>query len=132
MIIAICILGALLLCSFFLNCAMWYAIGKLMDEYIEKNPKEMMEYYLKNHSKNSYPCTLLLSIKEGAEFDGSIYDFSEYENKNIIGLIEYKTGTPSNGKYEDEEGEPIFALLPNQTVYEMKDGSFLWDFRNLM
>ena len=69
---------------------------------------------------------------EGADFDGSIYDFSKYEESNIIGLTEYKTTTESNGKYEDDDGEPITALLPNQKIYKMKDGSYTWDFRNLL
>ena len=113
MIVTICILGGLLLLSIFVIGALWYALGKLMDEYIEKNPKEMMGYYFKHYAEESYPCTLLLAIKEGADFDGSIYDFSKYEESNIIGLTEYKTTTESNGKYEDYDGEPITALLPN-------------------
>ena len=132
MIVAICILGGLLLLSIFVIGALWYALGKLMDEYIDKNPKEMMGYYFKHYAEESYPCTLLLAIKEGADFDGSIYDFSKYEESNIIGLTEYKTTTESNGKYEDYDGEPITALLPNQKIYKMKDGSYTWDFRNLL
>ena len=33
---------------------------------------------------------------------------------------------------DDNENEPRFALLPNQTVLRMKDGSYQWDFRGLM
>ena len=132
MIIAICILGGLLICAIFIILALWYALGQLMDDFIESNPKGVMKNYITRYSTESYPCTLLLAIKEGADFDGSIYDFSKYEESNVIGLIEYKTTTESNGRYEDDDGEPITALLPNQKVYKMKDGSFLWDFRNLL
>ena len=48
MIVAICILGGLLLLSIFVIGALWYALGKLMNEYIEQNPKEMMKYYFKH------------------------------------------------------------------------------------
>lgn len=126
MIIAICILAGLLLCSLFVIACMWYAIGKLIDEYIEANPKEMMKFYWDKYAEEKFPCTLLLTENNNAEFDGSVYDFSQYEEKNIIGLIECKKGNVT----EDEE--PRFALIPNQTVLRMKDGSYQWDFRGLM
>lgn len=126
MIIVICILAGLLLCSLFVIACMWYAIGKLIDEYIEANPKEMMKFYWDKYAEEKFPCTLLLTENNNAEFDGSVYDFSQYEEKNIIGLIECKKGNVT----EDEE--PRFALIPNQTVLRMKDGSYQWDFRGLM
>ena len=89
-----------------------------------------MKYYLKQNAEETYPCTLLLSIMEGAEFDGSAYDFSLYEEKGIIGLTEFKTKA-SSGKYEDYEGNPLVATLINQIVYKMKDGSYMWDFTPL-
>ena len=128
MIIAICILAVLLLCSLFIIACMWYAIGKLVDEYIEANPKEAMKIYWDKYAEERFPCTLLLTENNNAEFDGSVYDFSQYEEKNIIGLIEYKKGTT----IDDNEDEPRFALLPNQMVLRMKDGSYQWDFRGLM
>ena len=33
---------------------------------------------------------------------------------------------------DKDKDEPRFALLPNQTVLRMKDGSYQWDFRGLM
>jgi hypothetical protein len=126
MIIAICILTGLLLCALFVIACLWYAINKLMDEYIEANPEEMIKFYWDKYAEEKFPCTLLLTENENAEFDGSVYDFSQYEEKNIIGLIECKKGTTIN------DIEPRFALLPNQTVLRMKDGSYQWDFRGLI
>lgn len=127
MIIAICILGGLLLCALFVIAALWMAIGKLMDDYITSNPKESIKFYWDEFAEEKFPCTLLLIENNNAEFDGSVYDFSQYEEKNIIGLIECKKGNAV-----DDEDEPRFALLPNQTVLRMKDGSYQWDFRGLM
>ena len=127
MIITICILGGLLLCTIFVIAALWFAIGKLMDAYAKDNPKAFMKYYFDNETIERYKCTLLLTINDSADFDGSVYDFSQYEEKNIIGLIECRKGT---AKHDDEE--PRIALLPNQTVCKMKDSSFQWDFRGLM
>ena len=127
MIIAICILGGLLLCSLFVIATLWMAINKIMDEYMEDNPKAFMKYYFDHQTEEKFPCTLLLTIQEGADFHGSVYDFSQYEEKNIIGLIEC---TKETTKRNDEE--PKLALIPNQVVCKMKDGSFQWDFRGLM
>lgn len=129
MVIAICILSGLLLCTLFVIAVLWMAIGKLMEDYITSNPKESIKFYWDKFAEEKFSCTLLLTENNDAEFDGSVYDFSQYEEKNIIGLIECKKKTISN-KEEDEE--PRFALLPNQTVLRMKDGSYQWDFRGLM
>ena len=128
MIVAICVLGGLLLCSLFVIAALWIAISKIMDEYMEDNPKAFMKYYFEHQTEEKFPCTLLLTIQEGADFHGSVYDFSQYEEKNIIGLIEC---TKETTKRNDDE-EPKLALIPNQVVCKMKDGSFQWDFRGLM
>ena len=130
MAIAIIILGILLFISLSANFAMWFAIDKLIDNFIESNPIEAMKYYFKQNAEETYPCTLLLSIVEGAEFDGSAYDFSLYEEKGIVGLTEFKTEA-SSGKYENYEGDPLVATLSNQIIYKMKDGSYMWDFTPL-
>lgn len=127
MIIAICVLAGLLAVSVFLNCAMWYAIGQVLD----KNPQQTMNYFFENETEERFPCSLLLCVKEGAEFDGSVFDFSEYEEKGIIGLTEFRKAS-SNGHFTDQDGEPKTAILPNQIVCKMKDGSHQWDFRRLM
>ena len=127
MVVAICILGGLLLFALFVIAALWMVIDKLINAYMEDNPKAFMEYYFDNQTEEKYNCTLLITINEGADFDGSVYDFSQYEEKNIIGLIEYRKRT---AKQNDDESQ--IALIPNQTVCKMKDGSFQWDFRGLM
>ena len=126
MIIAICILSGLLVCAILIIACLIFAIDKVIDDVLENNPKLVMDYYFDKESVEKYKCTLLLTENENAEFDGSVYDFSQYEEKNIIGLIECKKGTAIN------DIEPRFALLPNQTVLRMKDGSYQWDFRGLI
>ena len=128
MVVTICILSGLLLFAIVGILTLWQALNAVMDDYMEKNPQEFIGYYLDKQSEERYPCTLLLTIQEGADFDGSVYDFSQYEEKNIIGLIECKKGTT---KHNDDD-EPQIALIPGQTVCKMKDGSYQWDFRGLM
>ena len=130
MVIAICILSGLLLCSIFIIASLWMAIGKLMDAYIKSHPEESIKQWFECNIEERYPCTLLLSVKEGADFTGSVYDFSLYDEKKIIGLTEYQTEIEHEDK-NDEDGIRS-ALLPNQVVCKMKDGSYQWNFRPLM
>ena len=131
MLAIIIILSVLLCIAAIIIAFLWYALQALMEQYISKqDPKEILNYYFEHESVEKYPCTLLLSIQENAEFDGSVFDFSSYEEKNIIGITEYRTENTNN--FIQEDGEPQIALLPNQVIYKMKDGSYQWDFRGLM
>ena len=130
MVIAICILSGLLLLSLLIIATMWSGIGKMIELYVKEHPEESMKQWFEQNIEEKYPCTLLLSVKEGADFTGSVYDFSLYDEKKIIGLTEYQTEIEHEDK-NDEDGIRS-ALLPNQVVCKMKDGSYQWDFRPLM
>jgi hypothetical protein len=130
MVIAICILSGLLLLSLLIIATMWSGIGKMIEMYIKEHPEESLKQWFEQNIEERYPCTLLLSVKEGADFTGSVYDFSLYDEKKIIGLTEYQTEIEHEDK-NDEDGIRS-ALLPNQIVCKMKDGSYQWDFRPLM
>jgi hypothetical protein len=130
MVIAICILSGLLLLSLLIIATMWSGIGKMIEMYIKEHPEESLKQWFEQNIEERYPCTLLLSVKEGADFTGSVYDFSLYDEKKIIGLTEYQTEIEHEDK-NDEDGIRS-ALLPNQVVCKMKDGSYQWDFRPLM
>ena len=130
MVIAICILSGLLLLSLLIIATMWSGIGKMIEMYIKEHPEESLKQWFEQNIEERYPCTLLLSVKEGADFTGSVYDFSLYDEKKIIGLTEYQTEIEHEDK-NDEDGIRS-ALLPNQVVCKMKDGSYQWNFRPLM
>ena len=130
MVIAICILSGLLLFSLLIIATMWSGIDKMIEVYIKEHPEESMKQWFEQNIEEKYPCTLLLSVKEGADFTGSVYDFSLYDEKKIIGLTEYQTEIEHKDK--NDEDEIRSALLPNQVVCKMKDGSYQWDFRPLM
>ena len=130
MVIAICILSGLLLLSLLIIIAMWSGVEKMIEVYIKEHPEESLKQWFEQNIEERYPCTLLLSVKEGADFTGSVYDFSLYDEKKIIGLTEYQTEIEHEDK-NDEDGIRS-ALLPNQVVCKMKDGSYQWNFRPLM
>ena len=131
MVIAICILSFLLLCAISIFAILWRAINQLLNEYVDTHPQEFVKFYLDKYAEEKFPCTLLLTENNNADFNGSIYDFSRYEKNNIVGLIECKQKTTTNTK-NDEDDEPRVILIPNQTVFKMKDGSYQWDFRGFM
>ena len=131
MVIALCIIGVLLVCSLILNLILWGAIGRLMEIALKdliNNPKLMLDEYYEKEVEEQFPCHLLLSIQEGADFDGSVYDFSQYEENKIISLTEFRK-IITNKMHIDENEEPMAVLLPNQMVCKMKDGSYQWDIR---
>ena len=103
MVFAICILSGLLLFSIFIIAALWIAIGKLMEAYIKSHPEESMKLWFDKNIEEKYPCSLLLSVKEGADFTGSVYDFSLYDEKKIIGLTEYQAEITHEDKNDEEE-----------------------------
>lgn len=75
-----------------------------------------------------YLCTILLfGDRTNTEYleidlDKLIYDFSKYDKYNIVMLIEKDKNI--------DDIEPFF--YPNQTIYRMKDGSFLWDYAEVL
>ena len=98
---------------------------------MDNHPKEFVKFYLDKYAEEKFPCTLLLTENNNVDFNGSIYDFSQYEENNIIGLTECRKKTTTNTK-NDEDDEPRVILIPNQTVFKMKDGSYQWDFRGFI
>ena len=112
MIITICILGGLLLCTIFVIAALWFAIGKLMDAYAKDNPKAFMKYYFDNETIERYKCTLLLTINDSADFDGSVYGskegwglFSATKNATIKNL------TVKNANFNSYSVIPIHNII---------------------
>lgn len=130
MIIACCILGTLLLLAILAVAFLWYTLNIILDEYLEHNPIEVIKYYFETQCEEKFPCTLLLSVQGDADFNGSVFDFSKYNDSKIIAMTEYKTD--NNTKYLDEDGNSIVVILTDQEVYKMKDGSYQWNFQSLL
>lgn len=122
MIIVIIILSIVIIGLLIFNGMLQKCIRILINKNIDINPKEAMTEYFENNIEEEFPCTLLISIIDKMEFEGVAYDFSEYEEKRIIGMTGfYKRTIP-----EENKGP---SILPNQTVLRMKDGEMIWDTR---
>lgn len=129
MIIIMIILGVLLILSL---CSNIFLYNGLI--YFVHHPEEMqvslVDAYYNRHVKKEYPCTLMITYKSNADFNGSVYDFSKYEDSKIIGLTEFK-----KDNYYDQfkqDGEDLVIILADQVVCLMEDGSYLWDLRSFM
>lgn len=130
MIIAIIILSIISILSLIGNILLYNGLI-----YFVHHPEEMqvslIDSYYKRHIKEEYPCTLIVTYKNNADFDGSIYDFSKYESSKIVGLTEIRKGDYYK-QFKDEDDEDPVMILANQTVCLMEDGSYLWDLRPFM
>ena len=122
MIIAIIVLSIVIIGLIIYNGMLQESIRILINREININPEEAMSDYLENNTEEKFPCTLLISIIDEVDFEGVAYDFSEYEEKGVIGMTGfYKKTIP-----EENKGP---SILPNQTVLKMKDGEMVWDTR---
>ena len=92
---------------------------------IEDNPRFKAEvYFSEENIEEKFPCMLLLTLKEGADQEAQIFDFSQYEKLGIIALTQLDTETRITKHCEDNM---MSTMIPDQTVYKMKDGSYQWD-----
>ena len=122
MIVAIIILSIVIIGLLIFNGMLQECIRILINKDIDINPEEAMKEYFENNIEEEFPCTLLISIIDKMDFEGVAYDFSEYEEKGIIGMTGfYKRTIP-----EENKGP---SILPNQKVLRMKDGEMIWDTR---
>jgi hypothetical protein len=133
MVIAIVILGIFL---FIALCAIGFLfmILKACSKYIKLDDKTATNIFFdKKNIVKEYPCNLLLTltINENLSDVLAAYDFSEYEERKIIGLtIYYGDDSRIKQMFKGDE-EEISLMYYNQKVYEMKDGGYQWDFRSL-
>lgn len=126
MIIAIIILSVLLTLAL---TVLYYSVQILIGMAIKVSPVEMAETYFTQFGKEHYDCTLMLTFQENMGYDGSIFDFSRYEDNGIIMMVECYKGKSTNPKdcYYDEDGNPGTVFIPDQKVWLMQDGSYQWD-----
>lgn len=128
MIIAIIILSILLIFALAAIGIMYLAINILIEQFFnQQSPEEMAKEYFTKYGKESYDCTLVLTFQEYMGYDGSIFDFSRYEDSDIIMMVECYKEKAKRNMYYDEDGDPEVICIPGQKVWLMQDGSYQWD-----
>lgn len=79
-----------------------------------------------------YPCVLLLGVKYNADMSGTIMDFSQYDDKKIIGMTVMNKDKPPKDVEEylsdlDEEDDTVNILIKNALVFQRLEG--VWDWK---
>ena len=97
------------------------------------NPKDIVSKHIELNARKTYCGTLLVTVLLEQEFESVSYDFSTYERNKTIGITITLHGKSAEyDKYLNEDGVVPPFILPEQKVYLMKDGSYMWDFRQFM
>lgn len=123
MVVTICILSVLLLLSLIIIYIGWRVILQLAVENITEEDYFNLILSKDNIEEIFENVTVLVYTTYNPNFDGLMYDFSRYEDSNIIGVY---------GSYKEFQDLENGAILINQTVYKLKSGGFQWDYRALL
>lgn len=92
----------------------------------EQGIKDINDYFDKMTVK-TIPCHIICDNQFGAEADCVFYDFSQYEENQIVGMTVTHTETAENANLNEEMIQPF--LLKNQKILLFKDGTYQWDYR---
>ena len=115
------ILGVLLSMAIAIIIILNFALEKSVSMLLEADPKTALDqYYNEKNIEQTYTCDLLVMKNNSIKQNELCFDFSKYELNNIIAVYV--------NSEELEDGS--FTILPNQKVYKMKDGGFVWDIRH--
>ena len=121
------IIGLLIAVLLFMGLLLW-AVWHALLEAIEDNPKLKAEIYFdEKNVEEKFPCMLLLALKEGADQEAQIFDFSQYKELGIIAMTQLYTEVSLTKHCEDNM---ISTMIPDQIICKMKDGSYQWDIRS--
>ena len=123
MVVTICILSVLLLLSLIIIYIGWRVSLQLAVENITEEDYFNLVLSKDNIEEVFENVTVLVYTTYNPNFDGLMYDFSRYEDSNIIGVY---------GSYQEFHDLESGAILTNQTVYKLKSEGFQWDYRALL
>ncbi len=123
MVVTICILSVLLLLSLIIIYIGWQVILNLAVKNITDEDYFNLLLNKDNIEEAFENVTVLVYTTYNPNFNGLMYDFSRYEDSNIIGVY---------GSYQEFRDLENGVILTNQTVYKLKSGGFQWDYRALL
>lgn len=97
-----------------------YVAVRLVKKFAKR---ETANHLSKENIVETYPCILIAENVYKQKYNGYIWDFSKYKEKQIIGMQIYT----KDKKPKILEGIEIEPLLIKTVVYKMKDGNYIWD-----
>ena len=100
-----------------------FAGDKLCKTKYYLKAKEVTKELLTNTAESIRPCELILITRYNQEEETTITDFSQYEDKKLVGLIINKTTPHPEGDCADLDDDII--VYPHAVVYKIGD-TWLW------
>ena len=88
--------------------------------------KEVAKELLTNTAESICPCELILVTRYNQDEESTITDFSQYKEKQRVGMIINKTG--SSPQSEDSDGPELdddIIVYPHAVVYKIGE-TWLW------
>ena len=127
-IVAIILSGCAILGLIVLSGIIHYILEDIVNLIMIIDPKcaNRVRFSDKN-IEEKYPCTLILNATYDTPFTGTAFDFSKYEKNKIIGLTICNPKDPRYKDYFDENGDFYNVIVPDQMIYKMKDGNYVWE-----
>lgn len=127
-IIAIILSGCAILGLIVLSGIIHYILEDIVNLIMIIDPKCANRVCFSDRNiEEKYPCTLILNATYNTAFTGTAFDFSKYEKNKIIGLTICNPKDPRYKDYFDENGNFYNVIVPDQMIYKMKDGNYVWE-----
>lgn len=127
-IVAIILSGCAILGLIVLSGIIHYILEDIVNLIMIIDPKCAKQVRFSDRNiEEKYPCTLILNATYNTSFTGTAFDFSKYEKNKIIGLTICNPKDPRYKNYFDENGDFYNVIVPDQMIYKMKDGNYVWE-----
>ena len=127
-IVAIILSGCAILGLIVLSGIIHYILEDIVNLIMIIDPKCANRVRFSDRNiEEKYPCTLILNATYNTSFTGTAFDFSKYEKNKIIGLTICNPKDPRYKDYFDENGDFYNVIVPDQMIYKMKDGNYVWE-----
>lgn len=127
-IVAIILSGCAILGLIVLSGIIHYILEDIVNLIMIIDPKCVNRVRFSDRNiEEKYPCTLILNATYNTSFTGTAFDFSKYEKNKIIGLTICNPKDPRYKDYFDENGDFYNVIVPDQIIYKMKDGNYVWE-----
>lgn len=127
-IVAIILSGCAILGLIVLSGIIHYILEDIVNLIMIIDPKCVSRVRFSDRNiEEKYPCTLILNATYNTSFTGTAFDFSKYEKNKIIGLTICNPKDPRYKDYFDENGDFYNVIVPDQMIYKMKDGNYVWE-----
>ena len=103
-----------------------FAGNKLCKAKYYLRAKEVAKELLTNTAESICPCELILVVRYNQDEESTITDFSQYKEKQRVGIVINKTGpSPQSEDVDGAELDDDIIVYPHAVVYKIGE-TWLW------